>query len=82
MVTESPSTRTFYERPRQDVLEGRRVQQITDFFLGHSLLGHQAKQNGVPHFSEVVEELGLRVRVLDDVGQLGAVVTQDSWKSQ
>lgn len=63
--------------PRQDVLEGRRLEKVADLLLRHGLFDEQAEDERVAELAKVVEELGARVRILDDVVQLGLRVPKD-----
>ena len=58
-------------RPRQDVLEGRGVQQVHDLLLRERLLHHEAEEDRVAELAEVVEELGAGVGELHDVLERG-----------
>ena len=64
------------ERSGQNILERRRMKQIHDLLLAQALLQHQTEEHRVAELTEVVEQVGPGVRVLDNVLEGGLVIAQ------
>lgn len=60
-------TSTFTERSRQNILEGRSLEQVTHFLLSKTLFNEETEKKGVANFSELVEELRAGVRIISYV---------------
>jgi len=54
------------------------VKKIAHLFLRKSLLDEKTEQDSVPELSEVVEQLGSSIRVLDNIKQFVLIVLEDT----
>jgi len=56
------------------------MEQIRHFFLTQTLFDEQAEEEGIPHFTKMLEQVHFGIWVLDDVVQVLLVESQYPWQ--